>query len=80
MITLQRNKDHRITVPLLSNAHRLKEGPKRPSIEPEIKSSPRLATGGDVNLVRLLIWGFVLISFVAFFFCGWLLWAKCHWH
>jgi hypothetical protein len=80
MIALQRNKDQRITVPLLSNAHRVKEGPKRPSREPESENSPRLEMGGDVNRVGLVIWGFVLFSFVAFFFCGWLLWAKCHGH
>ncbi len=80
MIALQRNKDQRITIPPPSNTHRVTEGPKRPSSAPESESSPRLETGGDVNRVKLVMWGFVLISFVTFFFCGWLLWAKCHGH
>ena len=37
--------------------------------------SPTFKTG---LLLLLGIWAFVVMSFAAFFYCGFLLWAKCH--
>jgi len=80
MLALRRNNGPQKTTPLLSNPHRVTEHSKPRSSEPENQSSRRVETSGDVNPVMLLVWGFVLFSFAALFFCGWLLWAKCHGH
>jgi hypothetical protein len=78
MIALPRNNSQQITTPLLSNARRVTRASERRSIEPESESGLCVEKASDVNWVMLVIWGFVAFSFAAFFFCGFILWAKCH--
>ena len=66
MIALHRNLQQQ-TKPALSNPHRrtgkFERLIPRPSRE---------------RWILLGIWAFVVLSFAAFFYCGFLLWARCH--
>ncbi len=66
MIALHRNVQQQ-TKPVLSNAHR-ETG----------ESERRIPTLNREQWMLLAIWAFVVLSFAAFFYCGFLLWARCH--
>lgn len=66
MIALHRNLQQH-TTPALSNTHRGTG-----------ESERRIQTPSRGEWMLLGIWAFVVLSFAAFFYCGFLLWAKCH--
>ncbi len=66
MIALHRNLQQD-TKPALSNTQRGTGEPER-----------GIPTLSREKWMLLGIWAFVLLSFAAFFYCGFLLWARCH--
>jgi hypothetical protein len=80
MIALHQNHGQLKGPGLVSTDYLVIEHSAAGSSEPESESSLRSETAADVNRIRLVIWGFVFFNFAAFFFCGWLLWTKCHGH
>ena len=66
MIALHRNVQQQ-TKPALSNPHRGTG-----------ESERRIPTLNREKWTLLGIWAFVILSFAAFFYCGFLLWARCH--
>ncbi len=66
MIALHRNLQQH-TKPAVSNTH---FGTR--------ESERRIPTLNREQWMLLAIWAFVVLSFAAFFYCGFLLWARCH--
>ena len=66
MIALHRNPQQH-TTPALPNTHRGTG-----------ESEGRIPMPSRVKWILLGIWAFVVFSFAALFYCGFLLWARCH--
>ena len=78
MMALHRNNGRQITTAMLSNARRVTQDSRRQLFAPENGSGPRVEKTSHVNWELLMIWSFVVFSFAAFFFCLWVISAKCH--
>jgi len=75
MTELHPNHSHQVTTDLLSKVCRMTEAERRP-IEPRA-FVPRSNKSSHLNWEMLVIWSFVVVSFAALFFAGYVIWAKC---
>ena len=76
MTELHPNHSHQVTTDLLSKVCQVTEDSERLPIEPRA-FVPRSNKSSHLNWVMLVIWSFVVVSFAALFFAGYVIWAKC---
>lgn len=77
MTELHPSNGQQITAKPRSNTRRVTQGAERRSIEPTSEGAPLLNRSIPRNWQMFLIWSFVVFSFAAFFFCFWVIAAKC---
>jgi hypothetical protein len=77
MTKLHPNNGHQIATGPFSPRRRVTEPPERRSIDRTSESAPPPNTSVQRNWEMLAILSFVVFSFAAFFFCGFILWARC---
>lgn len=78
MTELHPTSGHQIMTESFSKTHRVTETAERCSIGRTTESTPLLNRLIHRNWEMFLIWSFVVVSFAAFFFCLWVISAKCH--
>jgi hypothetical protein len=60
-----------------AKTRRVTEASERRSIERTSDSAPLLNRSNHRNWELFVIWSFVVVSFAGFFFCLWVISAKC---
>lgn len=78
MTELHPTSDYQIITEPFSKARRVTGAPEPRSLERTRDSAPIRTRSIHGKWEMLVIWGFVVFSFAAFFSCGFILWLKCH--
>ena len=78
MTELHPTSGHQIMTEPFSKTRRMNEAAERRSIGRATDRTPLLNRSIDRNWEMFVIWGFVVVSFAAFFFAGYIIWVKCH--
>jgi hypothetical protein len=77
MIERHQYSGRQVATDLGSEILRVIEDSERRPIERESESDPRPNKSPHLNWEMLVIWSFVVFSFAALFFAGYVIWAKC---